>query len=82
MAAIASELIPSELIPSEEAVPCSLNSLTCLPFITISVVADCKRVLASSAWSFRLAGTVSLMAILLASKNLDARVQEVHPLRK
>jgi hypothetical protein len=37
---------------------------------------------ASGACSFLLAGMVSSMTILLASRNLDALVQEVHPLRK
>jgi len=43
--------------------------------------------LASNAWasfrcSLRLAGTVVAIVMLLASKNLDARVQLVQPLRK
>lgn len=46
------------------------------------VFALANNAAASSRCSLRLAGTVSEISILLASKNLDARVQLVHPPRK
>ena len=58
-----------------------LNSLTFLPFATMSLDADLSNAFASAACSFLLAGVVSLIGMLLASRNLDARVQLVQPPR-
>jgi len=60
----------------------TLNSLTFFPFIAINLLALLNKFFASEACSFWLAETVSAMSMLLASKNLDARVQDVQPLRK
>ena len=57
------------------------NSLTFLPFATINLDTDLSSARASVACSLRLAGTASLISILFASKNLDAFVQVVQPLR-
>jgi len=59
-----------------------LNSLIFLPFNVISLLAELSNSFESAACSFLLAGTVSLISILRASKNLDALVQVVHPFRK
>lgn len=58
------------------------NSVTFLPFIATRRVAPCNFSLASDACHLRLAGMVSPTSISLASKNLDALVQLVQPLRK
>ena len=58
------------------------NSCTFFPFMAISLVASFKSASASEACNFLLAMTVSRMSILLASKNLDALVQVVHPFLK
>ena len=57
------------------------NSLTFLPFATISLDTDLSSPRASEACSLRLAGIDSLISILFASKNLDAFVQVVQPFR-
>ena len=57
------------------------NSLTFLPFATINLDTDLSSSRASDACSLRLAGMVSPTSILFASKNLDAFVQVVQPLR-
>ncbi len=71
MAAIASLL--TDLLTS--------NSLTFLPLDTCSVEAALSMARASVACSFRLAGTDSFISTSLASKNLEALVQVVQPLR-
>ena len=58
------------------------NSCTFLPFMATSLDASFSIALASDACSFLLAMTVSRISILLASKNLDALVQVVHPFLK
>ena len=58
------------------------NSTIFLPFMAINLLADFSMSFASAACSLLLADTVSAIAILLASKNLDALVQVVQPLRK
>ena len=58
------------------------NVLTFLPLATMRVEAPCSSALASDLCSFRLAGTVSVTLIRLASRNLEARAQLVQPLRK
>ena len=63
------------------AFPPGLNSLIFLPFATITFEAAFAISAASLRPSFRLAGTVSFGSIPLASRNLDARVQDVQPLR-
>jgi hypothetical protein len=50
--------------------------------MAISLAASLKSALASDACNFLLAMTVSRMSTLLASKNLDALVQVVHPFLK
>jgi len=59
-----------------------LNVAIFLPLSAMSLLADCSKAFASSACNFLLAGTVSFISILRASKNLDALEQVVHPLRK
>jgi hypothetical protein len=66
---------------SAEALPPGLNSLTFLPLATITTDAARASAAASERPSLRLAETVSPTSMLLASRNLDARVQEVQPLR-
>ncbi len=74
--------------PSIEAMASSVaslpprNSLIFLPFKAISLLAELSSSFESAACSFLLAGMVSLISILRASKNLDALVQVVHPFRK
>ena len=58
-----------------------LNSLTFLPFETISFEAVFAMSEASFLPSFLFAETISFGSIPLASRNLDARVQDVQPLR-
>lgn len=60
----------------------TVNSVTFLPLATISFEAPFSSAFASSACSFRLAGTVSDISMSFASRNLDARPQLVQPLRK
>jgi hypothetical protein len=57
------------------------NSLIFLPLATISLVAGFSSARASGSVSFLLAGVLSRTSILLASRNLDARVQLVQPFR-
>jgi hypothetical protein len=57
------------------------NSVTCLPLATMTFEASFARPAASFLPSLRLAGTTSLASIPLASRNLDARVQDVQPFR-
>lgn len=57
------------------------NSLTFLPFATIIFEAAFAISVASFLLSFLLAETTSFGWIEFASKNLDARVQDVQPLR-
>ena len=54
---------------------------TFLPFITTIFVEASAISLASSAWSFLFAETLSFTVISLASINLEALVQLVQPLR-
>ena len=61
---------------------CRSNSAIFLPFRAMSLLALSIRVWQSADCSFLLARAVSLMLILFASKNLDALVQVVHPLRR
>jgi len=61
--------------------PAGLNSSSFLPFATYSVAAAFAIAAASDLPSLRLAGTISRDSIFLASRNLDARVQLVQPLR-
>ncbi len=63
------------------AVPAVFHSSTFLPFETITFDAAFASAEASLRPSFRLAGMVSRGSMPLASRNLDARVQEVQPLR-
>jgi len=67
------------LTASSEVLSFPENSTTFLPFATVSLLAFFRSFNASSLWSFRLAGTVSEIAILLASINLEALVQLVQP---
>jgi hypothetical protein len=66
---------------SFEAVSAPFHSLTFLPLATISFDASLAIAVASFLPSFWLAETVSFGSIELASRNLDARVQDVQPLR-
>ena len=76
-------VLPSmALSASSDALLPPANSITFLPLETTMVFALANNAAASSRCSLRLAGTVSEISILLASKNLDARVQLVHPPRK
>lgn len=59
----------------------SVKVVTFLPLATMSLLAPLSKSRASSDCSLRLAGIVSLISTLLASKNLDALVQLVQPLR-
>lgn len=63
------------------ALPAVLNSLTFFPLATISFDDSLASAAASERPSLRLAGTISFGSIPLASRNLDARVQDVQPLR-
>lgn len=58
------------------------NSAIFLPLSAISLLAFPIKVWQSADCSFLLAKAVSLMLILFASKNLDALVQVVQPLRR
>ena len=66
---------------SPETLPPTENLLIFFPLATIRVEASRSSALASASCSFRLAGTASVMSIRLASRNLEARVQLVQPLR-
>ncbi len=66
---------------SAPALPPGLNSLIFFPLATITRLASFARSEASFLPSFLLAGIVSFASIPFASKNLDARVQDVQPLR-
>jgi hypothetical protein len=57
------------------------NSVIFLPFATMIFDAYLAKSAASFLARLRLAGTTSLASIPWASMNLDARVQEVQPLR-
>lgn len=63
------------------AFPPGLNSLTFLPFATMTLLAALAIAAASLRASLRLAGMVSALSIPCASRNLDALVQDVQPLR-
>jgi len=65
----------------ELALPAGSKRVTFLPFETMTSWALRAREPASLRLSLRLAGTVSAGSIFLASRNLDARVQDVQPLR-
>jgi len=58
------------------------NSAIFLPFNAISLLALSIKVWQSVDCNFLLAKAVSLMLMLFASKNLDALVQVVQPLRR
>ena len=58
------------------------NSPVFLPLATSIWLADLAMALASFLPSLRLAGTISRASIPLTSRNPDARVQLVHPLRE
>lgn len=66
---------------SLEMLDATENSLTFLPLATISLDAGFNSARASGSVSFLLAGVLSRISILLASRNLDALVQLVQPLR-
>ena len=55
------------------------NSLIFLPLATISFDAGFNKARASGSVSFLLAGVLSRISTLPASRNLDARVQLVQP---
>jgi hypothetical protein len=63
------------------AFPPGLNSLSFLPFATISFDDAFAMAAASERPSFELAETRSRGSIPLASRNLDARWQDVQPFR-
>ena len=63
------------------AFPPGENSLTFLPFETMTRLAFFAMPAASLRLSLRLAGTSSRASMPFASRNLDARVQDVQPLR-
>jgi hypothetical protein len=63
------------------AFPPGRNSETFFPLATITSEAAFARDAASLRASFRLARIVSLASIPFASRNLDARVQDVQPFR-
>ena len=66
---------------SLESLSAAPNSLIFLPLATINFDAALAISAASFLPSFLLAETTSLGSIEFASKNLDARVQDVQPLR-
>jgi hypothetical protein len=57
------------------------NSVTFLPLATMTFDACFASPAASFCASLRLAGTISFASIPLASRNLDARAQDVQPFR-
>jgi hypothetical protein len=63
------------------AFPPGLNSVIFFPLATTTVVAALARAAASLRPSFLLARTTSFASMSFASRNLDARVQDVQPLR-
>jgi hypothetical protein len=63
------------------AFPPGENSLTFFPLATTTRLAFFAMPAASLRDSLRLAGTISFGSIPLASRNSDARVQDVQPLR-
>ena len=66
---------------SAPAFPAGFHSATFLPLATKTLEAAFAMAAASDFPSFRLAETTSFGSIFLASRNLDARVQLVQPLR-
>jgi hypothetical protein len=66
---------------ADGALPPGLNTSSFFPFATITCEAAFASFAASVFPSLRLAGTTSLGSIPCASRNLDAFVQLVQPLR-
>ena len=63
------------------AFPPGANSVTFLPLATMSFDAPFASAVASERPSFLLAETICCGSIFFASRNLDAFVQDVQPLR-
>jgi hypothetical protein len=66
---------------SAGAFPLVFHSSTFLPLATMTFDAALASAAASDLPSLRLAGTTSFASMPLASRNLDALVQDVQPLR-